>query len=110
MTNQIRREVYGVSYNFDEDGKFDYLSGIEVRNDVLLPFGLVQLDLPAQKYAVFAYNGHIADIRVVYEIIWNEALSSSGYEAAPGPTMEKLGDQLDPVTGLGSFEIWIAVQ
>jgi AraC family transcriptional regulator len=110
LSEQAGREVYGVNYNFDEDGKFDYLSGIEVKHGAELPFGLVQLDLPAQKYAVFTYHGHVADIRVVYEIIWSDALSASGYEAAPGPTLEKFGDQLDPVTGLGSFEIWLAVQ
>lgn len=110
MTKQSGREVYGVSYNFDVEGKFDYLSGIEVKPGAELPFGLVQLDLPRQKYAVFTYQGHIADIHVVYGIIWSKALAASGYAAAPGPTLEKLGDRIDPVTGLGSFEIWIAVQ
>lgn len=110
LTKEIRRNVYGVSFNFDDDGKFDYLSGIEVKNGVELPFGLVQLDLPEQRYAVFSYNGHVADIRAVLKTIWSEALSASGYEAAPGPTLEKFGNDLDPATGLGSFEIWIAVQ
>lgn len=110
LAKQVGREVYGVSYNFDEDGKFDYLSGIEVKPGTELPFGLVQLDLPKQKYAVFSYTGHVADIRLVYKIIWGEALAASGYEAAPGPTLEKFGAHIDSVTGLGSFEIWIAVQ
>jgi AraC family transcriptional regulator len=110
LAKRSGRAVYGVSYNFDEEGKFDYLSGIEVRHGTEIPFGLVQLDVPEQKYAVFNYNGHVADIHVVYEIIWSKALSASGYEAAPGPTLEKFSDQLDRVTGLGSFEIWIAVQ
>lgn len=110
LSTQTERLVYGVSYNFDDDGKFDYLSGIEVKRDTELPFGLVQLDLPEQKFAVFSYSGHIADIRAVYEIIWSEALSGAGYEAAPGPTLEKFDNQIDPATGLGSFEIWIAVQ
>lgn len=110
LSEQAGREVYGVSYNFDENGKFDYLSGIEIKPGTALPFGLVQLDLPKQKYAVFTYHGNVADINVVYAIIWSEALSASGYEAAPGPTLEKFCGQLDAVTGLGSFEIWIAVQ
>lgn len=110
IAKQIGRNVYGVSYNFDEEGKFDYLSGIEVRGRIELPFGLAQLDLPEQKYAVFSYDGHVAEIRAVLATIWSEALPASGYEAAPGPTLEKFGDQLDPVTGLGRFEIRIAVQ
>ena len=100
----------GVSYNFDEDGKFDYLSGIEVKDHTELPFGLVQLDLPEQQYAVFSYAGHVAEIRAVLAAIWSQALPASGYEAAQGPTLEKFDDQLDPATGLGRFEIWLAVQ
>jgi AraC family transcriptional regulator len=110
IAKQIGRDVYGVSYNFDDEGKFDYLSGAEVRDHTELPFGLVQLDLPEQKYAVFSYGGHVAEIRAVLATIWSEALPGSGCEAAQGPTLEKFGDQLDPATGLGRFEIWIAVQ
>jgi AraC family transcriptional regulator len=110
IPKQIGREMYGVSYNFDEEGRFDYLSGVEINAHTELPFGLVQLDLPEQKYAVFSHGGHVAEVRVVLAAIWSEALPASGYEAAPGPTLEKFGDQLDPLTGLGRFEIWIAVQ
>lgn len=110
IANPIGHERYGVNYNFDEEGKFDYLSGVEVKAHTQLPFGLVQLDLPEQQYAVFSYSGHVADIRQVLATIWSEALPAFGYEAAPGPTLEKFGDQLDPTTGMGSFEIWVAVQ
>ena len=110
IANQIGQDWYGVNYNFDDEGKFDYLSGIEVKADTELPFGLVQLDLPEQKYAMFSYSGNVAEIRKVLATIWSEALPASGYEAAQGPTLEKFGDQLDPTTGLGSFEIWVAVQ
>ena len=110
IVKQIGHEMYGVSYNFDEDGKFDYLSGVEVNAHTGLPFGLVQLDLPKQKYAVFRYGGHVAEIRAVLAAIRSEALTASGYKAAQGPTLEKFGDQLNPTTGMGRFEIWIAVQ
>ena len=110
IVKQIGHEMYGVNYNFDDEGRFDYLSGVEVNDHTELPFGLVQLDLPEQKCAVFSYGGHVAEIRTVLAAIWSEALPASGYEAAPGFAIEKLGDQLDPTTGLGEFEIWLAVQ
>ena len=110
IAKRIGRDVYGVSYNFDEEGRFDYLAGVEINIHTELPFGLMQLGLLKQKYAVFSYRGHVAEIRAVLAAIWSEALPASGYEAAQGPTLEKFGDQLDPATGLGGFEIWIAVQ
>lgn len=102
--------MYGVSYNFDDEGKFDYLTGVAVNAYTELPFGLVQMDLPQQKYAVFRYDGHVAEIRAALAAIWREALPASGYEAARGPTMERFGEQLAPATRFGIFEIWIAVQ
>lgn len=109
IAKQVEREVYGVSYNFDEEGKFDYLACVAVNERTELPFGLVQMDLPQQKYAVFTYDGHVAEIRAAVAAIWREALPASGYEAARGPTLERFGEQLDPATGLGKFEIWVAV-
>jgi AraC family transcriptional regulator len=110
ITKQVGNDAYGICYNFDDEGKFDYMSGVEVRENAQMPFGLVQLDLPEQKYAVFGHGGHIAEIRAVIAAIWSDGLPKSGYEAAKGPTLEKYGAQFDPATGLGGFEIWIAVK
>ena len=110
LAGQVGRDAYGVCYNLDEDGRFDYLSGVEIKDHAELPFGLVQLELPGQKYAVFSHGGHIAEIRAVISAIWSAALPASGHAAAKGPTIEKYGEQFDGSTGLGGFEIWIAVK
>lgn len=110
IAKQIGRDAYGVCYNCDDDGKFDYMTGVVVTDHTGLPFGLVQLELPKQKYAVFSHGGHVAEIRGVIGTIWSDALPASGYEAAKGPTLEKYDEQFDPATGLGGFEIWIAVK
>lgn len=110
LPGQVGKDAFGVCFNFDETGKFDYLTGVAVRSLEGSPFGLVQMELPSHKYAVFSYGGHIAAIRAVISAIWSDALHKSGYEAGDGPTLEKYGPQFDSNTGLGGFEIWVAIK
>ena len=110
IPNKVGKVAYGVCYNFDNEGLFDYLCGVEVQADNGLPFGLVQLNLPPQKYAVFSHSGHISEIRSVISAIWNDGMSQSGYEAAEGPMLEKYNETFNSETGLGGFEIWVAIK
>lgn len=105
----VSRDAYGVVYNFDSEGFFDYLTGVEISAQSSIPFGLVQLQMPAQKYAVFSHPGHVAEIRAVIAAIWSEGLAAAGLEPNQGPTLEKYGPSFNPAIGLGGFEIWIAV-
>ncbi|MEO0537080.1 MAG: AraC family transcriptional regulator [Cyanobacteria bacterium P01_A01_bin.123] len=110
ISGQVGQDAYGICFNFDEDSKFDYLTGVETSEKGIVPFGLLYMNLPSQKYAVFAHGGHIAEIRAVIAAIWSAGLPESGLEAAQGPTLEKYGSGFDPETGLGGYEIWVAVK
>ena len=110
LPTKVGHAAYGVCYNYTEDVVFDYLCGVEVSTENNLPFGLVQFKLPALKYAVFSHNGHISEIRSVISAIWNDGLSQAGYEAAEGPMLEKYGETFNSETGLGGFEIWVAIK
>ncbi len=110
IPGQVGKDAFGVCYNFEDDGKFDYLTGVIVKDRECSSFGLVQMELPPHKYAVFSHAGHIASIRSVIAAIWSDALPRSGYEAVDGPTLEKYGPQFDSNTGLGGFEIWVAIK
>lgn len=100
--------AYGLNYNFDGDGKFDYMCAVEVRPQSELPQGLVRLKVPAQRYAVFAHREHISSIRGTFSAIWSW-FPSSNLKPADGPTMEVYTRDFDPTTGLGGLEIWIPV-
>lgn len=110
IPNQVGKDAYGVCYNFDDTGMFDYLTGVILNNQDVTPPDLIPLDLPQTRYAVFSHPGHIAEIRSVISAIWAERLPKSGYEPIQGPMLEKYGPRFDPNTGLGGFEIWIAVK
>ena len=101
--------AFGVSFN-DDGRSFDYLTGVLVGSDAAVPAGLVAVDLPAQKYAAFRHDGNISEFHAVLTAIRAHGLSAAGLEPATGALVEKYGPEFDPVSGLGGFEIQIAVK
>ncbi len=110
IPGQTGDAAYGVCFNFDEDGNFDYLSGVEVAGNPDLPKGFTTLTVPPRKYAVFVHRGHIAGIRATLSAVWNRALPESGLKAVPAPSFERYGPEFNPQTGLGGVEIWVPVE
>jgi len=110
IPGQLGQDAYGICYNFDDEGKFDYMSAVEIKEGGQLPFGLVQLSLPEQKYAVFSHAGHISEIRSVMSSIWNHGIADAGLQADTSPTLEVYRPQFNPTTGNGGFEVWIAIR
>jgi len=109
VPGQIGHVAYGACYNFDGDGNFDYLCAVEVAGGAKLSPGLTSLQVPANKYAVFTHTGHVAGIRATISAIWNQWLPASGCKPVEAPTFERYGPEFNPRTGLGGFEIWVAV-
>jgi AraC family transcriptional regulator len=52
IPGQRGKTVFGVRYNSDDDGNFDYLCGVEVSDFSSLPMDLTPVRIAAQKYAV----------------------------------------------------------
>lgn len=110
IRSQIGRDAFGICFNFDDEGMFDYMSGVAVAPKSDTPNGLVRLTVPAQRYAVFHHGGHIAEIRSVIAAIWANGLSDAGFEPIKGPMLEKYSPEFDGRTGLGGYEIWVAIK
>src|SRR5262249_43170244 len=110
IPGQVGPVAYGVCYNFDSDGNFDYLCGVEVKNTARLPEGFVTVDISPHKYAVFTHQGHVVGIRATIRAIWSKWFPESDFQAANAPTIERYGPEFNPTTGLGGFEIWVPVQ
>ncbi len=110
IPGQVGNVAYGACYNFDREGDFDYLCGVEVSGHADLPRGFTRLLVPANKYVVFTHAGHVAAIRSTFAAIWSDWFPQSGHEAIEAPTLERYGPQFNPLTGLGGLEIWIAIK
>jgi len=102
--------AYGVIYNSDDAGNFDYMCAVEVTEFPSSPPELTRLRIPPQTYAVFEHREHISSLQSTFHKIWNNGLAGSGYQAADGPALERYGESFDPRTGLGGLEIWVPIR
>jgi AraC family transcriptional regulator len=110
IPKQVGQTAYGACYNFDDEGNFDYMCGVEVLDFSDPPEGFTTLRVPAQRYAVFHQREHISTIRSAFAAIWGKWLPASGHKAADAPTLERYGPEFNPTTGAGGFEIWIPIK
>jgi AraC family transcriptional regulator len=102
--------TFGVCYDMDDDGNFDYLAGVEVSGFSDLPAEFARLRIPPQRYAMFAHREHVSTIHNVGMTIWTKWLPESGYEAVDAPFFEYYDEEFDGRTGLGGFQIWIPIK
>jgi AraC family transcriptional regulator len=109
VPGQVGFTTYGAVSDCDEPGNCDYLSGVEVASAANIGSELTTLRIPARRYAVFSYHGHISAIQQVWQSIWSNWMPESGYEATGDPALERYPETFDPRTGNGGFEIWIPV-
>jgi AraC family transcriptional regulator len=110
ISRQAGRSTFGVSCNGDDEGNFDYIAGVEVTDFSDLPAAFICVRIGPQKYAVFSHREHISTIRRTIMTIWSKWLPESGHEVADAPNFERYGEEFDPKTGMGGFEIWIPIK
>ena len=102
--------AYGVCHDADDDGNFNYLTGVEVDDAARVPNDLAKVQLKPQRYAVFAHREHVSTIRGTVHTIWSRWLPQSGHEVADAPNFERYGPEFDARTGLGGLEIWLPLK
>lgn len=110
MPGKVSDVAYGVCFNTDDAGNFDYIAGVQVRDFSEVPKEYMRVRIPPQRYAVFSHREHISTIRRTVTTIWSKWLPASGFQAADAPFFERYGPTFDGHTGLGGFEIWLAVK
>src|SRR3984957_4575241 len=106
IDGQIGNFAYGVIYNSDDSGTYDYLCGVEVRAFPSHPSEFTRLRIPPQTYAVFENRDHVSSIASTMKAIWEHGLVDAGFKAADGPALERYDERFNGRTGQGGFEIW----
>ena len=106
IDGQIGNVAYGVVYNSDESGNYDYICGVAVREFPAHPAEFRRLRIPPQSYAVFEHRGHISEIASTWKAVWEYGLAN-GFQALDGPAFERYDERFDGRTGVGDVEIWI---
>ncbi len=110
LPGQIGGVAYGVRYNNDDDGNFDYLCAVQVADFSRLPSEWTRLRIPAQRYAVFEHRDHVSTIRRTWHTIFSKWLPESGHRVMDAPELERYAEGFDSRTGVGGIEIWVPIQ
>lgn len=110
IPGQIGMVGYGVCYNFDDEGHFDYLAGAGVKSFAELPAEFTRLRVPEHNYAVFTHEGHISAISATHNAIWSQWIPLNKEKMSDAPSFERYAADFDPVTGFGGVEVWIPVK
>jgi AraC family transcriptional regulator len=99
----------GISRNHDEDGGFEYIAALEVTRFGETPPELMEIEIPAHRYAVFTHTGHVTRFPDTFRVIWDEALPELGLAPAQAPVLERHLQAFDPRTGEGGIDVWVPV-
>ena len=101
------QECYGVCGDMEEDGRFRYLAGYQVKPGSDLPDNMENWDVPEQTYAVFPCT--LQTLHETYNYAFQTWLPESEYEHVKGPDFEFYDKNFDPAKGSGLY-IYIPVK
>lgn len=102
--------AYGLVTGAGAGDTYFYLAGVEVRDFGELDGVLTGIRLPAQRWAAFRQDDHVTTIAATIHAIFSRALPEAGLTPGDMPDLiECYGEDFDPVTGAGGFEIRVPV-
>ena len=97
--------TYGVVYRASP---MRYVCGLEASKLAALPEGWVEVEVPAQRYAVFGRDGGVEAIRSMWTGLWMNWVPANPGKLSDGPMVEFYAEQF----GMGNdhFEIWLPLK
>ena len=114
VSHRIAGVTYGVCFpTLLDDENFDYMAAVAVENVDTIPAGMVARTVPAHRFAVFTHKtGEDSlhnDLQKSVQYIWGTWLPNSGYEHAKVPDFELYDSRMNPMTGIGEFDLYLPV-
>jgi len=104
---------FGICSAYDEsDGGFDYFCAVPLPKSVDAIPGLTEMTLPAGRYVSFKHEGHISGIRNTCAAVYETGMPALGEEPDTRwfSILEYYGADFDPITGMGTVEVWLKLQ
>jgi AraC family transcriptional regulator len=114
LPGQTNAVTYGVVWMENkEDGRFNYLAGVEVTGDATLPEGFERVQLQTQTYAVFrlTLDGTALhpQMQAAMPLIWGDMLPKSGLKAVQAADLEVYSEDFEPMRKGAYLDMYIAV-
>lgn len=110
IPGQTGEVMYGVGYNFDGKGGFDYIAGVEISKLDDLPDTYRWVEIQPQYYAVFEHKGPLTSLPQTFRHIFDTWLPQSGHTAADAPEFERYSEDFNPNLNTGKLEIWLPIK
>ena len=115
LQGQTNAVTYGVIWMENRDeGRFNYLAGVEVTGDAQLPEGFERIDLAKQMYAVFrlTLDGSALhpQMQAAMPLIWGEMLPKAGLKVVQAPDLEVYPADFEPMRKGSYLDVYIAVE
>ncbi|WP_435606375.1 GyrI-like domain-containing protein [Pseudomonas knackmussii] len=109
LANRTDAQVlYGLCTH-DERGEFRYIAGAQVA-PAEVPDGMLQISVPAQKYAVFVHRGTVDEMPDSFQRIYSELLALRGLEPRQAPAFERYDEHFHgPDDPTSEVELYIPV-
>jgi predicted transcriptional regulator YdeE len=104
--------AYGVCLMLNDApaGVFEYVAGFKVEQYDRVPEGMVVIDVPENRYAVFAHRGSLQTLKDTYAAICDDWFLRSGYKPTGGYDMEVYTDEFKDFAPDSVFYIYEPVK
>ena len=115
LKDQANAITYGVCWVQNKDeGRFNYMAGVEVTGDVPLPDGFERVHLAEQSYAVFrlVLDGSALhpQMQAAMPLIWGNLLPRAGFKVVQAPDLEVYPEDFEPMRKGSYVDMYIAVE
>ncbi len=114
IPHQKNAAAYGLCVYSSENnsGSLYYMAGCEVNEFTDLPSDLSPLIVPANRYAVFAHETHVSELRNTIDYAFDKWLHSSGHKHKSQLVhfFEYYAEDFDPIKAIGGMEIWLPLE
>jgi len=116
LPQQVDRRSYGVLLEAEAPvGRFDYFTAVEVERFDRLNSDWDRLEVPAQRYAVFAHKDHVSTLRKTLHSVFSHSLPHLNLDPlrhAPGVplVLERYEPAFDWRTGWGGIQVWVPLR
>ena len=99
---------YGVEWDMDnETQEFNYLAGFAVGEEAPIPTGMMDVQVPAQEYAVFDFS--LQQIGDAMKFIFEEWLPASDFKHSGGPEFEYYDDRFNPAEDRFEMSMYVPI-
>jgi len=110
ITHRVENNVcYGLCIS-GTGGDLRYVAGVEVSPGAPVPAGMVAVEVPAQRYAVFTHIGTVEGISDTFSYVYQHGLEDNGLHRKPGIDFERYDDKfVGPMNPASQMDLYFPI-